>query len=301
MQNALDASNNERGNPNIIRTNFGKSAIIQKFKQQLLDASAGSQPALLVGTPSSGASFFAQLLAKPKMPVVFLDNSTQLEGAIENILREANGGILVIRLIDMLNSIQQSGLLALVRESGRMNVRLIAAAVNPPEKLKTDRGYNKALLNSFSNHVITMPSLTQYIEDIPYIVDIITRQLTEQTDMVGRRLSPQAVNLLTQHDYENDFMELLSLVRSALMYASGDKVDAATMQVIIEQFSLNSSLKGVRSEIFSMSMREARMCFEREYLRRIMHATRGNIQQAAEIAGIERTYLYRKLKQHKEV
>ena len=300
LQNALSTGRSEKGNPDIIRTNFGKAHVLQQFKKQLLEASASQRPALFVGTPNAGVLFFAQMLVPSKTKVVFLDRGDQLEGSTDTILRDAAGGLIVARLIDLLTPVQQSGLLALVREAGRVEARLAAGSIENPEVLEKDKGFNKTLLDAFSNHVISLPSLPQYIEDIPYIVDIITRRLTDNTDMAGRQLTPEAVNLLTQHHYENDFMELLSLIRSALIYTSGSKVDATTVKIMMEQYAINSSLKGVSSDIFSMPLREARNCFEREYFRRIMQVARGNIQHAAQISGLERTYLYRKLKYHKE-
>ena len=49
-----------------------------------------------------------------------------------------------------------------------------------------------------------------------------------------------------------------------------------------------------------MNLRDAREIFEREYFRNLMQTMRGNMQQAAQVAGLERTYFYRKLKQYKE-
>ncbi len=51
------------------------------------------------------------------------------------------------------------------------------------------------------------------------------------------------------------------------------------------------------SELFSMPISEARRRFEREYITRLLERTKGNMSLAAEIAGIRRQNLYRKVQQ----
>ncbi|MGI9338970.1 MAG: helix-turn-helix domain-containing protein, partial [Gammaproteobacteria bacterium] len=67
----------------------------------------------------------------------------------------------------------------------------------------------------------------------------------------------------------------------------------------LERFLRNAPPRGATADIYAMPLREAREAFEREYFRNILQLTRGNMQRAAEIAGLERTYFYRKLKQYK--
>ena len=299
LQKAIKIGN-EAGSPEIQRTNFGKSKVMQQFKQNLLDASADLRPVLMVGSPGAGASFYAQLLAAPRAPIVFIDSAAQLGGGIDKILREAGGGLIIVRMIDMLNPVQQSGLLALVRESVRVDARVVVGSVESPEVLENDKGFNKTLLAVLSGHVIYQPVLASYMEDLRCTADIIARRLTEGTGLAGRVLTAEAVDLLAGHKFEDDFLELLSLVRSALMYATDGTVDANIMRMTINQFGLGMPRIRNGGDIFSIPMRDARAAFEREYLRRLMQVTQGNIQQAVQISGLERTYLYRKLKQQKD-
>ncbi|MGI9297152.1 MAG: sigma-54-dependent transcriptional regulator [Gammaproteobacteria bacterium] len=300
VQKSVRDGEMEQGSPEIQRTNFGRTEVMRRFKTQLLKASVGTQPVLMVGPPNAGATFYAQMFAPPRGEIVFIDRSLQLQGELGPILRRAAGGLIVVNLIDMLNPAQQSGLLALTREAARVDARVVAASLESPETLAGDRGFNRTLLQAF-RHVVRQPPLADYIEDIPYTVDIVARRLTQNTGMSARRLSPPAVDLLARREYENDFLELQSLVRCALMYAVSDQVDAENVRTAIDQFSLGASslTRLVGGDIFSMSLRDARLAFEKEYFRRLMEFTENNVQQAIQISGLERTYLYRKLKQYK--
>ncbi|MBE8158155.1 MAG: sigma-54-dependent Fis family transcriptional regulator [Betaproteobacteria bacterium] len=301
LQKIIRNTESEKGNPEIQRTNFGKTPAMAQLKARLLAASADLHPALLVGAPNSGAMFYAQMLAPPRGETVFIDRNSQLEGEIKDILRHGSGGLIIVRLIDMLNPVQQSGLLALVREAPRAEARIVAGSAEKPETLELDKGFNKSLLDAFSRHIIRLPPLSQYAADIPYTVDLVTRRLTENTDMAGRRLTAPAVELLANHRYENDFLELLTLVRSSLIYAMSEQVDAQAVKVVMGQLALGAAaVTKIGGDVFSMTLRDARLVFEQEYFRRLLESTQGNIQQAVKISGLERTYLYRKLKQLKD-
>ena len=301
VQSALNSSRrDENYSPVVRQASFGKSAPMVQLKNSLMEASTDSLPTLFFGLPNSGFTFFAQFLCPPKKPTVFIYNNSELETDIQPILRQADGGVIIVHNINFMSAVQQSGLLGLAREAARMDVRIIACSVESPSALKNNLSFNNSLVNIFSRRVVMIPPLSQCMEDLPEIITLITKWLTVNTSMEGRLLTPQAINLLSQHKYENDFSELLAILRSAIMHTESNKVDVNGVRLILDQFSRNASSHGLPVEIFTMNLRDAREIFEREYFRNLMQTMRGNMQQAAQVAGLERTYFYRKLKQYKE-
>lgn len=298
LERVLQSNEAEKGSPVIQRTNFGRSDVMQKFKADMFSASADSAPVLFVGPPNAGAVFYAQMLAPPGGEIVYIDHGSQLESELEQTLRRASSGMALVRLLDSLNPVQQSGLMGLIKEAPRQDTRVAAVAVDDPKTLEKDRGFSRALLGQFKR-VIQQPPLVKYMRDIPYTADLITRHLADRGDMTGRRLTPAAVEVLAEHPYENDFMELFSIVRRALMYSHDKKVDRDMVQMAIDQ--LSAGMKAlIGSDIFSLPLRDARAMFEKEYLNRLMKSTRGNVNLAVQISGMDRTYLYRKLKHLKK-
>ena len=65
------------------------------------------------------------------------------------------------------------------------------------------------------------------------------QMVDRQYSMEGRLLTPQAINLLSQPKYENDFSELLAILRSAIMHTESNKVDVNGVRLILDQFSRN--------------------------------------------------------------
>lgn len=300
VENTLHRQFASRASPLIRHENFGKTPPMRQLKKQMLDASAEPLPALFFGEPDSGMFFYAQFLAPPNKPVVAVDSGVQLEVDLQKLLRRADGGLIIIRHLDLLNAAQQSGLLGLVRESARINTRVAACSTRQPEDIAGRRNFNRKLAEIFSRRTVNVPSLSQCLDDLPEIAVLVAKSMTTQTDMAGKHLTPQAINLLCQHNYEDGFAELTSAIRSAFMLAGGDKVDADVVGSVLERLIRNTPARDSAEDMYSMPLREAREAFEREYFRNILHIARDNMQRAAEIAGLERTYFYRKLKQYKE-
>ncbi|MGI9338891.1 MAG: sigma-54-dependent transcriptional regulator, partial [Gammaproteobacteria bacterium] len=274
VENTLHRQLASRASPLIRHENFGKTPAMRQLKKQMLDASAESLPVLFVGAAESGMFFFAQFLAPPNKPLVAVESGVQLEVDMQKLLRKADGGLIIIRHLDLLSPAQQSGLLGLVREAARINTRVAACSAHPPEALAEKQNYNRKLTEIFSRRIISVPALAQCADDLPEIAALVAKSLTAQTDMSGKHLTPMAINLLCQHDYENGFAELMSAVRSAFMLSGGDKVDADIVGSVLERFLRNAPPRGATADIYAMPLREAREAFEREYFRNILQLTR---------------------------
>lgn len=288
-------------NPYLQQTDFGASAMMKKLKKELLAASADNHRSLLiVGEANSGAAFFAQFLDKPKNEIVSIAHGVQLEGDIDSILRRAGNGMIIARLLETYNPAQQNGLLGLLREAGKNGAGVCACSAFPPAVLAEKRGFGDMLVSLLSRRVIKMPRLSDYKEDLPAVVRLICRRLPGSGNGREKTLTPEAVDALMNHQYNDDFAELSGIIRSASLYNNDDKISSAVIRAFISQFADASNARADDDEIYRLSLREAREKFEREYFYRLMAITDGNVQKAAKIADLERTYFYRRLKRYKE-
>ena len=295
VENALATRAGKGANPFIQQTDFGSTTAMRKLKGELLGAAAEGGPALFLSPPEGAGQFFAQYLCPPKLWPVFIGGGAQLEEGIRPILRRAEGGLVIIRMANGFSAAHQSALLGLTREAAREGVRMAAISAEPLTSLAERGECSEALASAFSKRVVRIPPLSEYQEDIPKVVALIVRRLGSETDLAGRKLTTQAVNLLCNRAYEDDFAELLAIVRSSLLSATDGKADAALVSAMVEKIGGGGG--GVGAEAFSLPLREAREIFEREYFRRLIRSARGNMQRAAQAAGLERAYFYRKLKQ----
>lgn len=280
---------------------FGNTLAMKKFKSDLLHATADIGIVTLVGKLNGGAVFYAKYLARPQRPVALLESGQALEDNIGDIIRRAEDGIIVARLVNVYNIIQQNGFLGLVREAKKKKVRVVATIAEPPEVLAERGDFNETLHALLSRHVVEVPSLAKCRDDLPVIIEMICDKFTRDNPaMQNRKLSAGAMDLLAGAHYEDDFAELMSVIRTVFLSASGDKIEAAAVKACMRQQAMDAALpsRTMFEGMHTMSLREARERFEHEYFTHLINMTNGNMQQAAKIAGLERTYFYRKLKKY---
>ena len=303
MEKAKIRKGKRDSNMLVQQMDFGRTPAMKRFKEELLAATAEPGLITLYGKLNCGAVFYAHFLARPQSPVVMVDNGQMLEGDVGDIIRRAEDGVIVVRFVNVFNTIQKNGFLGLVREANKGEARVVAVSAEHPDALAERGEFSETLIALLSRRVVKVPSLVQCGADMPLIINMIFERLAKDNPaMRGRGLTPAAVEALAAHHYDEDFAELMSVIRTVFLSSQEMKVDAAAVRARLKQFALYSSIGGrdLLEDIHSMSLREAREHFEREYFTRLINFTNGNMQQAAKIAGLERTYFYRKLKQYKE-
>ena len=289
-------------NPRLQQANFGETGAMRDFKQALLSASAVKSTVLMVGEFDSGADFFAQFLATPKMSVRFIEKGAQLEGDIDTLLRQGENGLLIVRPIGLSNITWQAGLLGIIRESARHQTRVVICDRVSPSVMAEKWQINDALLSLLSQRIIYVPSLKNYKPDIPAIAELIIQQVVTDTDKAAITLSDAAKKALLQLRYDGNFSELLSIIRSAILYVRGDIIDSATIKMMAEKWETVGAEESERvdDDIYTLPFRQARDLFEQRYFIRLVDTMDGNIPEAAKRAELERTYFYRKIKRYRK-
>lgn len=151
----------------------------------------------------------------------------------------------------------------------------------------------KALFRSdlfYRIHVIPiyLPPLRERKEDIPPLVEHFLTRLNQQMKKEIKGLTPEAMRKLMLHDWAGNVREL----ENTLEYAAAMTRD----NVLTEEFILPS--RRSPSEEPFRPLKEARDAFERGYLIKLLQACKGNISEAADLAGKYRTDFYTLLKKH---
>jgi two-component system response regulator GlrR len=134
---------------------------------------------------------------------------------------------------------------------------------------------------------IDLPQLTQRREDIPLLAAHALDDLAAQG---GARhvLAPEAVEQLMAAEWPGNVAQLKSIVRQAAAMAPGPVLSAELVQ---------QALGGGGAARVS-TFDQARDEFTRTYLAQLLQITRGNVTQAAKLAGRNRTDFYKLLNRH---
>src|SRR5690606_15434900 len=97
------------------------------------------------------------------------------------------------------------------------------------------------------------------------------------------------------HDWPGNLRELRALVQRLLVMGGNTEVSLEEAQAALAPLPVGGTdaLHGID---LGVGLREAREAFERDYLTRQLKAVDGSVSRLAQRVGLERTHLYRKLR-----
>jgi two-component system nitrogen regulation response regulator NtrX len=299
-------------------TTLGKSPIVTALKDRLgkiaVSSSKSPSPVLLIGPKGCGAELCARFLQAPDTPWLQLIEFSQLVNAPLDILESIRDGVLYVPEITELNKTEQKGLLLLVTKSDKYNVRVVCSTSENLPKLQAEGLFDHNLLQILSAVSLRVPALDEHKEDIPDLAIAIANLQFELADIPYREFDIAALNGLRNADWPGNLAQLDAAIRNLIQTSLGEKITLVDVERVLHQFddaqppttvgtdssALATEKKAVHTGLqanLNQPLREARDDFERLYFAYHMKDTTGNMSKLAEIAGLERTHLYRKLKQ----
>jgi len=226
----------------------------------------------------------------------FTDAKTDKRGLFE----EAQHGTLFLDEISELPLMLQAKLLRAIQEreirrvgSTRavpVDVRIIAATnLSLSEEVKAKR-FREDLFYRLNVIELRMPPLRERREDIPLLVDSFLRKCAQASHKSVRGISETALGLLLDYSWPGNVRELENVIERAVTLARGEKIVPEDLPPGLQ------GARGDRRVIEDAADRTVPLHeVEKEYILRILEKTGGNKYQAAQILGIDRKTLYRKL------
>jgi len=198
----------------------------------------------------------------------------------------APAGSLFLNDIADLPASLQGRLLELLAASDPNKPRLLAATSRNLSQLIARSQFREDLFYRLASTRIEMPPLSQRREDIPLLA---AHFLEERATRTGTRhvLAPEAVEVLMAAEWPGNIRQLSSLMEQAASLTSAPVISAELVQ---------QALGGTAASVPSFD--EARDEFTRNYLAQLLQLTRGNVTQAAKLAGRNRTDFYKLLSRH---
>jgi two-component system nitrogen regulation response regulator NtrX len=216
-------------------------------------------------------------------------------------LQKADGGSLFLDEVGDMSLKTQAKVLRALEEqrfepvgasqSIQVDVRVIAAT-NKNLEDEIERGnFREDLFYRLNVIPFYVPPLRERVEDIPLLADHFLKEFTTAYGRKPKELTPEAYQILTDYSWPGNVRELRNLMERIVIMNPQVRVDA-------RHIPLNPARRAVFERPLDRfgSLQEVREAAEREYILKKLEEAKGNVTRTAELLGLERSNLYRKMK-----
>jgi DNA-binding NtrC family response regulator len=285
----------EQARTSLSLASLGRTPLVAELKQRLERVMNLRSPLLLTGEPGCGIELAARFLHQRNTPWVAPENHAALAETPLDLLTQAREGVLFLHEVSDLSRIEQKGLLLAASKLERYNVRLVSGASRDLAELVAHGAFDSRLYSVLSAAAIRVPSLREHREDVPEIANLTLSRMMEAKETAPRQFSTAALNALRNYDWPGNLAQLESVVRTLALTCPAEQISLDEVARALPQPA--ASLAVTHDLPFDLPLRDARDAFERAYFEYHIAREGGNISRVAECVGLERTHLYRKLKQ----
>ena len=274
---------------------FPRSSVLKDLRRRLDQVATKSRSVLLRAPAASIVELTARSLQSAGKP--WIDISHDSNPLTLDLLTQSNGGVLYCGELAKLTRLQQKNLAFAHERLEKHNLRLVVATTHDAASLMA-LGWEDSLLQALFDVSIGLPSFAELKDDVPDLATHLITQLVESGEIPARRLSVAAQNALRQQVWPEGYGQLKSAVKSLALAALEEEISDEDVQHLLNPgaAALPEVPPGLLPEMLTLPLREAREMFERLYFEHHLRLEGGSMTRLAEKTGLERTHLYRKLK-----
>jgi transcriptional regulator with GAF, ATPase, and Fis domain len=173
-----------------------------------------------------------------------------------------------------------------------VDVRVIAATNQNLSDMVRAKKFRQDLFFRLNVVVLELPPLRDRGEDILLLADHFLAEFCRRARRKPLKFSAEARKRLTQHLWPGNVRELRNLMERLAFLVVGETIEPGDLAFILTPSQETSSLLVVDQPLSSATDR-----FQAEYIRQAIKRTGGNMSDAADLLGLHRSNLYRKMKQ----
>jgi DNA-binding NtrC family response regulator len=175
---------------------------------------------------------------------------------------------------------------------------LVCTSSEQLANLAADGRFDPALLASLSAGAVMLPPLRERREDIPALAERFWREISA-SQRTQATLHGGAVAALAAAYWPGNLDHLHSVLANLALTVNSEITAEHVRRLLGESALLAPAAVApeLTARFFELPLREAREAFERIYFEQLLGKEQSNMSRVAERAGLERTHLYRKLKQ----
>jgi two-component system, NtrC family, nitrogen regulation response regulator NtrX len=175
----------------------------------------------------------------------------------------------------------------------QVDVRVIAATNKNLDEEIQKGNFREDLFFRLNVIPFYVPALRDHPEDIRPLADYFLKEFARTYGRRPKQMAAPALEVLLKYRWPGNVRELRNLIERLVIMIQGDRIERRHLpRTLIDHFRRPSH---AAAGAFS-TLHEARSAYERDYILRKLEENRGNVSRTAEILGLERSHLYRKMK-----
>ena len=303
----------------------GESRLMTQLREQIATAAPTNGRVLVYGENGTGKELVARsihALSRRSMgPFVEVNCAAIPEELIESELfgytkgaftgavtdhrgkfEAADGGTIFLDEVGDMSLKTQAKVLRVLQEQvvervgGRgglpVDVRVLAATNKDLRQAIVDGVFRDDLFFRLNVIPIYVPSLRARREDILTLAQHFLEEFAYEYGHRLKTLDAAALTVLRSHEWPGNVRELRNVLERLAIMVPGEEIGTEDLGFLSGGGAVDSEV-GRRPQV---PLQVAREQFERDYIVRALAAQRGNISRAAEVLGVERSNLYRKMR-----
>jgi DNA-binding NtrC family response regulator len=208
----------------------------------------------------------------------------------------ADGGTIFLDEIAEMNSGMQARLLRVLQE-GRfyrvggnksifVNVRVISATNRNLEEEISSGRFREDLYYRLNGVEIHVPPLRERMEDIAAFAQHFLDIFKQEKGLPNLTISKKAMEKMLQYDWPGNVRELKNAIERGVVMGNGKEISPEDLPILVSK----PGYPGMR---VGLKLGDAMNKFKKEFITLNLKHTGGNKSKAAEIMGVQRTYLSR--------
>ena len=174
-----------------------------------------------------------------------------------------------------------------------VDVRVIAATNKNLEEEIEKGTFRQDLYYRLNVIPLRVPPLKERKEDIPLLVQEFLKEYCRENNVELKNVTDPAMDALINHEWPGNVRELKNLVERAVIMTPGPVIESMD-RILGAAASVGD--KTMDNLYLNKSFKEARMCFEKDFIRAKLAEHNGNVTQTAEAIDLDRTSLHKKMK-----
>ncbi len=301
----------------------GKSAVVERTKDQLKRLAQHEARVLFVGEAGVGKELYARYLHNhsnrregafvdvavgsiaPENSAVEFFGKEEKGKVYQGLLEQAHGGTLFLGEIAGMDKETQSRLLSALESSSflrvggseavRVDVSVIASTRIALEEEVSAGRFRQDLYYLLNVVTLDIKPLREHSEDVPNLLNFYIDYFIKMEKLSFRKFSMPAQNFLRNYSWYGNIRELKNLVQRLMILGAGDDIELEEVKNALGSIAENPALLESVPEFFNLPLKEAREHFEKSYLEYHFEKNAGSVAKLAVAIGMERTHLYRKL------